>query len=94
MSDEPKIEPTVNARGFHGYTELTDSYGASVRVQESSAASAPHVWIFLEGGAVKENNGSAHLNIEQATKVRDALTYWLEEIPSRWDQGAEAEEPR
>jgi hypothetical protein len=33
-------------RGFGVYAEFTDSYGSEVRVQESSSAEGPRVWIF------------------------------------------------
>jgi len=62
----------VTPRGFTGYADLTDRYGASLRVQGSSLATEPCVWIFAE-------TGSAHLTVEQARTVRDALTNWLNE---------------
>lgn|GEM_PF-4122640 len=68
-------------RGFTGYAQLEDSYGADVRVQDSSAAEAAHVWIFIEGGQVGDNDGSAHLNEDQARQVRDALTAFLDDDP-------------
>ncbi|WP_353707258.1 hypothetical protein ABRQ22_14725 [Cellulosimicrobium sp. ES-005] len=72
-------------RGFAGYAQLEDTYGARVRVQESSAASRRAVWIFTEGGAVasgdKPNDGSAHLDEAQARQVRDALTAFLGDDP-------------
>jgi hypothetical protein len=35
-------------RGFGIYAKLTDSHASIVRVQQSSAADAPHVWIFAD----------------------------------------------
>lgn len=75
---------TVSERGFISYDELTDSYGAQIRIAESSAASGPHCWLWTEGGSVKGNNGSAHLSLEQAIQVRDALTAFIDEVPERW----------
>jgi hypothetical protein len=86
MADSPTPKRAVSSRGFIQYDELTDSYGANCRVVESSAAAGPHVWIFVEDGAVKGNNGSAHLDVQQATRVRDALTAWLDEVPERWGE--------
>lgn len=68
---------TTDARGFTQFTELTDTYGATVRVKESSSAEASKVWIFVQGGAVNGNNGAAHLDLEQARQVRDALDEWI-----------------
>lgn len=47
MSGHQKREPvTATPRGFRVYTEFTDTYGAQVRVQESSSAAGPRVWVF------------------------------------------------
>ena len=82
---------SVTHRGFVSYDELTDAYGASITVRESSAASAPHVWLFIEGGGTaaapgtpgipggRVNDGSAHLTVAQAVRVRDALDNFIHE---------------
>lgn len=70
---------TQDQRGFFQYAELTDTYGATVRVKESSSAEEAKVWIFSEGGAVNGNKGAAHLSLEQAKQVRDALTEWIKD---------------
>lgn len=76
-------------RGFEKYAEFKDSYGGDVIVQESSAAMGPHVWVWTAGGGIPAsggtNDGSAHLNAEQATILRDALTEFLEGIEKRWE---------
>ena len=38
-------------RGFAIYAKLTDTYGADVRVQKSSAAGVRRCWIFAKGGS-------------------------------------------
>lgn len=38
------------ARGFGVFVEFTDSKGADVRVQRSSASGEPAVWVFVKGG--------------------------------------------
>jgi hypothetical protein len=74
---------STTPRGFTTYDDFTDSYGARVVVRQSSAASAPHVWLFIDGGdtgktgGIRENDGSAHLTVEQATRVRDALDAFI-----------------
>lgn len=40
----------INSRGLINYARFKDSYGYEVRVQDSSAASEPHCWIFMEPG--------------------------------------------
>lgn len=77
-------ERTVSERGFITYDRFEDSYGAEVKVTESSAASGPHVWVFIDGGGIEDNVGSSHLDPDQARRVRDALDTWLGEIHERW----------
>lgn len=52
MTEHPTVgEPTPsNDRGFLAYAggPIETSYGHTIRVQESSAASGPHVWLFIE----------------------------------------------
>lgn len=38
------------SRGFDIYTEFIDTYGARVRVQESSSAAGRRCWVFTSGG--------------------------------------------
>jgi len=45
MSETKRI---VTPRGFVIYDEFTDSYGSRIRVQESSNAMGPHVWVFAD----------------------------------------------
>jgi hypothetical protein len=64
-------------RGFSDFANFDDTYGAGVRVTESSAEPLDKVWVFIEGGAVNHNNGSAHLNVKQAEKLATALLSWV-----------------
>lgn len=87
-------------RGFADYAApFYDSYGNIITIRESSAAMAPHVWIFNEGnchldetptphigipfGIAKGSLGT-HLNVAQAKRVRDALTEFIDSVPERW----------
>lgn len=72
-------------RGFTNFDEFTDAYGATVTVRESSIVGQPHVWVFTAGGAVAENTGAAHLNRDQATRLRDGLDDWLRETRDEHD---------
>ncbi len=63
-------------RGFETYSDQTDSYGANVRVKMSSAVDK-HCWIFIQGGQITDNKGSAHLTPGQAKRVITALQKFL-----------------
>lgn len=79
-----------NDRNLGRYAKFTDSYGAEVKVSQSSSAEGPHVWIFVKGGGANDPNhhahepggAAAHLTQKQATLVRDALSEWLEDFCS------------
>ena len=76
-------------RGFHDYGRRMEcSYGTGIEVYESSAASAPHVWLKLETGKSmgkqSPGEGTAHLNARQAKMLVERLQTWLDEIPGRW----------
>lgn len=47
-TQENEFPECNNERGLKTYTRFRDSYGYEVRVQDSSAASEPHCWIFME----------------------------------------------
>src|ERR1017187_6377582 len=73
-------EPNRSAteRGFTIYDQLTDTYRNDVRVQQSSAATGPRVWIFCDKGGTEEST-SPHLDVAQAERVRDALDAFITE---------------
>jgi len=79
---------STTPRGFITYDEFTDSYGASITIRESSNAEGSHVWIFAEGGGVRKNDGSAHLTVAQAIRVRDALNAFIAEDGGGSEDGA------
>lgn len=68
----------TTARGFAIYDQFTDRYGHRVRIQRSSLASEDAVWIFTsEGGTDGAADGAAHLTVEMAKRVRDALDEFI-----------------
>lgn len=77
MNEVPRR--SVTQRGFITYDEFPDSYGAEIVVRESSLATEDCLWVFTEGGGVRGNNGSCHLNAAQAVRLRNALDTWLTE---------------
>ena len=71
---------TVTERGFTIYDQFTDTYGNRIRVQQSSAASGPHCWIF--GSATDEGDTvtvGSHLDVSRAERIRDALDAFITE---------------
>lgn len=67
------------ARGFADYAEFVDTYGATVTIRQSSAATADRVWLFIKKDATDgdRNDGAAHMNKQQAIAVVQALTEWI-----------------
>ena len=74
------------ARGFAIYTTFHDSNGNRVRVQQSSAATEPKVWIFCHYPAAAEqivgDRAQAHLTVDQAKSVRAGLDRFIAEATS------------
>jgi len=63
-----------NARGFLEFGQFHDFYGAKVKVTESSLASEPCVWVFVEGGDANLGvKAAAHLTMPQVKMLRDML---------------------
>ena len=74
MSEIPNQRTT--SRGFKVHDEFVDLYGTIIRVQNSSIADQPAVWIFANKSGV---NDAAHLSVEMAKRVRDALDVFIAE---------------
>lgn len=72
-------------RGFAVYLELEDTYGNNVRIQESSSAEGPHIWLFCDSMSEEQKGASPHLNLEQAEAVRDALDRAIARGRRLWD---------
>lgn len=63
-------------RGYAIYDEFFDIRRNTVLVQHSSLSGQPAVWVFCRNG---EDNYPAHLNLEQAKRLRAALDEWIGE---------------
>jgi hypothetical protein len=87
MISDPK---PANDRGFLSYAggPIETDYGHTIRVQESSAASGPHVWLFVSDSKQVPGH-DPHLSLEQAVMLRTALDQFIEGVADRWDGGAE-----
>lgn len=72
---------SVTDRGFTTYDQLRDHNGTLVVVRQSSLATEDCVWIFSEDHETGDRR-PPHLNVEQATRVRDALDAFISEHAS------------
>jgi hypothetical protein len=73
-------------RGFAVYLELEDTYGNKIRIQESSSAEGPHIWLFCESMSDQQKGASPHLNLMQAEAVRDALDRAIARGRELWEE--------
>ena len=69
---------TKDDRGLTTFADFRCAYGTEIRVKESSAASGPHIWIFMEEDLrimtkAEPGMASAHLTFAQARKLVKAL---------------------
>ncbi|WP_043654583.1 hypothetical protein [Nocardia thailandica] len=64
-----------SVRGFFHWAPVETAYGDEVSVYESSAASAPHVWLRIEDKDGRDI--AAHLAVDQARTIRDQIDAWL-----------------
>ena len=75
--------PSFSDRGFAHFNPVPSEYGGDVRVSESSAASGPHLWlrivspVDLNDRYGPQQESVAHLTLENATTLRDQLTYLI-----------------
>ena len=79
------------------YHDMMPSQGSIVSVQDSSAAMYDACWLRIEGTAhldgpvrsfagipygIAQGRTSAHLNVDKAKQIRDALDAWIERVES------------
>jgi hypothetical protein len=86
----PVNEPSPNGRGFllYGGSAVRTSYGHPVRVQESSSAEGPHVWLFTDESDLPGiSTTDPHLSLADAIEIRDRLTQFINGVPERWTDG-------
>lgn len=83
-------DPVANDRGFLTYTggPIPTDYGHEITIQESSAASGPHVWLFV-GDSTMVLGHDPHLTLAQAIRLRAALDQFIQGVPERWNNGQE-----
>lgn len=71
---------TYSPRGFARLRPFRTAYGHVLRVYESSAASAPHLWLAVDGDASqREEIGQSHVHLtfEQAQRLVGDLQYLM-----------------
>jgi hypothetical protein len=75
----------INDRGFHQYgTACEDTYGNTFRVVESSAATDPHVWLFIYPSVSMPEGDALHLSEKNVEELIRRLQTWVDEIPKKW----------
>jgi hypothetical protein len=65
-------------RGFAIYSEFRDVSGCTIRVQESSLATASAVWIFCDSNNPEYKNPSPQLTKPQAKRMIKALQKFVD----------------
>lgn len=85
---QDEVDVIFNDRGFGVYgLPLLTAYGHRISVYESSAASAPHMWLSLSpsdqvtSGA--DDDRAAHLNLNQAIALRDRVDAFIADFPEQ-----------
>lgn len=76
-------------RGFAIYGRTRDRVGTEVRIQQSSLATEPAIWVFSDRQPSSESS-ALHLTVKQATALRDALTAAIEDAPDLEPADADA----
>lgn len=71
---ESHLVPVVTDRGFKHMPDLRGTHGVSaIRVYESSAASAPHIWLRATDASGEE--ATVHLTVEAALRLAEQIQY-------------------
>lgn len=70
---------TFSQRGFRRAEPIVCSYGSEVLVYESSAASAPHLWLSIDQNPMvlrgaRPGRAVAHLTLDQVDALIETLT--------------------
>jgi hypothetical protein len=73
----------ISERGFIHGDDIPSAYGGYIKVYESSAASAPHIWVRtvcpsnLNDLTSTPIEAVAHLTLDDAARLRDQLSYLI-----------------
>lgn len=80
MSETDHLQASPSGRGVDSFLSIPSTYyGAEIRVQESSSAEGPHVWIFVKSPEnLNKPDGprvevSLHLTVEAAWCLAEQL---------------------
>lgn len=77
------LEPIVSSRGFRAMPDIPSAYGGFIRAYESSAASAPHLWVLIQQPSDLNDPNSepieavVHLELGWAATFRDQLDFLI-----------------
>jgi hypothetical protein len=77
---------SASEQGFTNYGAVATGSGVSIRVQESSAACGPHVWLFQEdcNGGYEGTLAEIALDVEQTCGLATLLSSHIEMVAERW----------
>jgi hypothetical protein len=84
------MKENVSERGFVHLDPVRTDYGADVRIYESSAAMAPHIWLAVDqpppknGGEMAEAHAHAHMSLPQAEEIHAQLGHMIERTKKNW----------
>lgn len=76
------LQPETTDRGFNRLPQIAGDYGGRVRVYESSAAMAPHIWlkatspVDLNRPEGPEQSVHVHLTLDSARELMEQIG-WL-----------------
>lgn len=80
----------LSERGFVQGRPIPSAYGGAIKVCESSAAEAPHIWVMvhspvdLNNPSGPEQEAVAHLTLENAIRLRDQLGHLTTRMVNDW----------
>jgi len=71
---------------MYGGEVIRTTYGHTIAVRDSSAASGPCIWLDVEGGELRTG---PHLDLDDVLELRERLDQFLRAIPERWDESGQ-----
>lgn len=85
------LEPSFLGRGFARWEPTDTSYGATVEIYESGAASGPYIWLYVNQpapeypiGGLPQVEATAHMSLDQAKEIHAKLGAAIEFMSTRF----------
>lgn len=84
-------------RGWPVFADFTDLYRSNIKVQYSSRAFHPAVWVWIKGSPANhggvDSDGSGHLTLPQAKHLIESLQAWVTLAERQIENGSYWPEP-